>query len=278
MKNKTIHKKPTVPGTFTTIHHSILLDTRLTSTAFRVLLCILMDSDKFNISRTLIANRLGVDKKTVKLAFKKLEECGYLRQTPIDNKNGFYYTISEYGNLAGGGQNGLPENEIFLNEATPAPVAECPTESKDGRLITEDELRFVMNYLSLKGSDEHFEKVVDELGVELSTGRIKEITEALLQKKIPKTINTNKKSASNLGQARQLYQNPKLFDSILPFVQEHAGGHMITQQAKDTIILRTMTKFADADDNLTDKMVKNFILSIKGEYTNAGKLDQRYQN
>ncbi|MCY1235555.1 hypothetical protein D9M72_481770 [compost metagenome] len=97
-------------------------------------------------------------------------------------------------------------------------------------------------------------------------------------KKIPKVSESKRESPSSLGEVRQLYKNPKLFDTLLPFVQEHAGGHMITQQAKDTIIRRTMTKFADADDGLTDKKVKNYISSIKGEYTNAGKLDQRYQN
>ncbi|MCY1478437.1 hypothetical protein D3C87_44930 [compost metagenome] len=278
MKNKTIHKKPTVPGKFTTIHHSILLDTRLTSTAFRVLLCILMDSDRFNISRTLIANRLGVDKKTVKLAFKKLAECGYLRQTPIDKKNGFYYTISEYGNLAGEGDNDFPHESLSHGD-TDVPVAEHPIlESTSGRLITQEELQFVLKFLSSKNRDEHFEKVVDELGSELSNGLISVITEAAIMKKIPKVSESKRESPSSLGEVRQLYKNPKLFDTLLPFVQEHAGGHMITQQAKDTIIRRTMTKFADADDGLTDKKVKNYISSIKGEYTNAGKLDQRYQN
>jgi DNA-binding MarR family transcriptional regulator len=107
MTNKTVIRKKNEVGKFTTIHHSILLDTRLSSTAFRLLTMILSDSDtEFNLSQTLYCNRLDVTKQTFFTAIDNLEENGYLRKTELDPENTkkskkklFSYTISEFGNL-----------------------------------------------------------------------------------------------------------------------------------------------------------------------------------
>lgn len=98
MPNKIIIRKATVAGEFTTIHHSILYDVRLTPMAFRTLTSILADADNFNITQELIKNRFNVHIETVRNAFKNLEECGYMRRKLLPR--GFHYTISEFGNLA----------------------------------------------------------------------------------------------------------------------------------------------------------------------------------
>ena len=63
MKTKMLSKK-LENGKFTTIHNSILFDTRLTPTAFRLMTAILSDSDtQFNLSQTLYCKRLGIANK-----------------------------------------------------------------------------------------------------------------------------------------------------------------------------------------------------------------------
>jgi hypothetical protein len=100
MKNKNVIRKKLENGKFTTVHNSILFDTRLTPNALRLFIAILSDSDtEFNLSQTLYCNRLGITKKTFFSAIANLEECGYLRKSPTNVKNLFHYTISEYGNL-----------------------------------------------------------------------------------------------------------------------------------------------------------------------------------
>lgn len=100
MKNKNVIRKKLENGKFTTIHNSILFDTRLTPNAFRLMTAILSDSDThFNFSQTLYCNRLGIAKQTFFNAVANLEECGYLRKTPTGIKDLKNYTLSEYGNL-----------------------------------------------------------------------------------------------------------------------------------------------------------------------------------
>ncbi len=113
MKNKTVIRKKTESGKFTTIHNSILFDTRLLPNAFRLLTAILSDSDtQFDLSQTLYCDRLGITKKTFFKAIANLEECGYLRKKDVgkdeiipkikkanSDKIVYHYTISEYGNL-----------------------------------------------------------------------------------------------------------------------------------------------------------------------------------
>lgn len=100
MKNKNVIRKKLENGKFTTIHNSILFDTRLTPNAFRLMTAILSDSDtQFNLSQTLYCKRLGIAKQTFFNALDNLEECGYLRKAPTGIKDLKNYTLSEYGNL-----------------------------------------------------------------------------------------------------------------------------------------------------------------------------------
>lgn len=100
MKNKNVIRKKLENGKFTTIHNSILFDTRLTPTAFRLMTAILSDSDThFNLSQTLYCKRLKIAKQTFFNAVANLEECGYLKKTSTGVKNTYNYTLSEYGNF-----------------------------------------------------------------------------------------------------------------------------------------------------------------------------------
>lgn len=123
MKNKTVIRKKLVNGEFTTIHNSILFDTRLTPNAFRLMTAILSDSDtNFDLSQTLYCDRLKIAKKTFFRAIDNLVQCGYLKKTDVDkdviipkikkansDKKVYHYTISEYGNLKSESQ---PEIEV----------------------------------------------------------------------------------------------------------------------------------------------------------------------
>lgn len=118
--NKKVIRKELEKGKFTTVHHSILYDKRLTPTAFRILVSILSDSDtKFNITQNLIVNRFGLHKNTVNAAFRNLEECGYLRRSALHK--GHFYTISEYGNLK------KVEDNHCLEESPSQPISSLPT-------------------------------------------------------------------------------------------------------------------------------------------------------
>lgn len=221
MINKKVIRKDNVAGKFTTIHLSILNDKRLSGNDLRILISILSDADNFNLTRELIMNRFQLNKKTVQQCFKNLEELGYIKRAEL--KRGYFYTISEYGNL---------NNESIVKPQI---------ESKIEQIIAPIEQ-----------------------------------TKPVSNKSKP--ISKSVASASSLGTIRSQYHIVELFDAILPFVQLNAGGNMITIAAKDDIVKRTMLKFISADDNLTDGKVKNYILSIKGEYSKAGQLDQKYQN
>jgi hypothetical protein len=113
MTNKTVIRKEKKTGEFTTIHNSILNDSRLSATALRLLLSILSDSDTFRLSQSLYKQRLGItENRTFLKAIANLEECGYLKKTEVgkgvfipnikkanSDKIVYHYTISEYGNL-----------------------------------------------------------------------------------------------------------------------------------------------------------------------------------
>jgi DNA-binding MarR family transcriptional regulator len=99
--NKHVIRKELEKGKFTTINHSILFDTNLTPTAFKVLAVILSDSDtNFNVSQNALSKRLKMHKETIKGALENLEKRGYLRRVvPKFTKRGHFYIIDESGRL-----------------------------------------------------------------------------------------------------------------------------------------------------------------------------------
>lgn len=95
--NKKVIRRDLEKSQFTIVHHSILYDKRLSPNALRILISLLADAENFNASYKLLENRFDISNKTVKAAFKNLEECGYVKRTKL--ARGFHYTISEFGNL-----------------------------------------------------------------------------------------------------------------------------------------------------------------------------------
>lgn len=116
--NKTVIRKQPVAGQFTTIPNSILNDKRLSPVAFRILVSVLSDSDNFNLTYQLIQNRFNLSENTVRVAFKLLIKCGYMRIDSDTLKRGNYYIISEYGNLYTGESVDLaPKSEQDQNDS-----------------------------------------------------------------------------------------------------------------------------------------------------------------
>lgn len=114
-KNKMVIRKDLEHGKFTTVHHSIINDKRLTDIAFRILVSILSDSDdKFGLSQGLLISRFNCDKKTIRKALKCLEDCGYMKRE--QQPRGHFYIISEFGNLNKKDESSLSNSEKSSEE------------------------------------------------------------------------------------------------------------------------------------------------------------------
>ena len=160
MKNKTVIRKENVKGQFTTVHHSILKDKRLSPNGFRLLVNILSDSDEnFKLSPTVYCNRLGITKTTFLNAVINLENCGYLKRAVSKvNKRKKHYTVSEFGNLK------KEQSESDINES------ENPIEHEEASLenVTEysDEFLDYVNTLIKLFKYEEFESLFNDEWIE----------------------------------------------------------------------------------------------------------------
>lgn len=162
MKNKNVIRKKLENGKFTTVHNSILFDTRLSPNAFRLFMAILSDSDtQFNLSQTLYCKRLGIAKKTFFSAIANLEECGYLRKSPTNVKNLFHYTISEYGNL-----NNETDSSSKLIEENNFNEETSNTKTSNGKYIVTPEIKEFINsmekLLKYRGPNDLMFKLLEE--------------------------------------------------------------------------------------------------------------------
>lgn len=199
MKNKNVIRKKLENGKFTTIHNSILFDTRLTPNAFRLMTAILSDSDtQFNLSQTLYCKRLGIAKQTFFNALDNLEECGYLRKAPTGIKDLKNYTLSEYGNL----NNAADSDEDNITSGSTESSSETSVKTK--HLSDEYYLSlqvFLQNYNDLICDDYFYNvlKVDIDNGVELKT--IIDKFEKYLYKKV-------------LASIKDAHVNPKAFEDF----------------------------------------------------------------
>lgn len=160
MKNKTVIRKKNEKGKFTTIHHSILKDKRLSPNGFRLLVNILSDSDEnFKLSPTVYCNRIGFSKTTFLNAVINLEQCGYLKRedSKIDESKN-HYTVSEFGNLK------KEQSESNINES------ENPIEHEEASLenVTEysDEFLDYVNTLIKLFKYEEFDSLFNDEWIE----------------------------------------------------------------------------------------------------------------
>jgi DNA-binding MarR family transcriptional regulator len=160
MKNKTVIRKKKVKGQFTTIHHSILKDKRLSPNGFRLLVSILSDSDEnFKLSPTVYCNRIGFSKTTFLNAIINLEKCGYLKRedSKIDESKN-HYTVSEFGNLK------KEQSESNINES------ENPIEHEEASLENvieySDEFLDYVNTLAKLNKYVEFESLFNDEWIE----------------------------------------------------------------------------------------------------------------
>jgi len=161
MTNKTVIRKEKKTSEFTTIHNSILYDSRLTPTAFRLLVSILSDSDTFRLSQSLYKKRLGMTENRAFLnAIANLEECGYLKKTEVakgvyipnikkanSHKIVYHYIISEYGNLKSESQPKIefqpePISENIELEDKVTLMKKCKDLIKENRKLLESDCAF----------------------------------------------------------------------------------------------------------------------------------------
>ena len=264
MKNKTVIRRPNKPGEFTTIHNSILLDTRLSALELRILIIILCDADNFNLTQNLILNRLGIDKKTLQKAFKGLEVCGYLRRTELPR--GHYYTISEYGNLKKG-EAASEEVQVEIQEPIAAeqlPVAEITAQPID----LADYFGIIESLLPSHATDENVDDIMVHLVEAVSEGRLsdpKQMTEANLKMIINKFI--------------PIPSTTEVTKYITMLCEIHGDGRQITNANKATITAKVNKYFKDnlhVEPNEIE--IRKIIRMYKTSYTSSGHLDQRYQN
>ena len=265
MKNKTVVRKPNQVGAFTTVHHSILFDTRISGLEFRILTIILSDSDNFNLTQSLLINRLKVDKKTLQKAFKNLEECGYLRRKKM--ARGHYYTISEFGNLAddrAGQLMVIEESNKVIPEIEP--VLENDVVEK---LCFEDYKGLIAKLIPSSLNDDILVDVWSYFIDNIGDGTLcshKQMSEENITK-IIKTFIPSPPSRTEINR------------NINEICEAHAGGRGITIANKKEITAKTIKYFTDNPDvKPTEKTIRNRILLYKTSYTSAGHLDQKYQN
>jgi DNA-binding transcriptional regulator YhcF (GntR family) len=256
MTNKKVIRITNQAGKFTTIHHSILFDQRLSPMALKVLIVILSDADTFNLSRESLVNRLKVDKKTIQLAFKNLEQAGYIARTEL--KRGHFYNISEFGNLNTNEKIELePQAQVQEEIRTQVPEV-LPTKIDIQSYISE-----ITDALPEIYSDEDLVKFIDYLNDAIDTGRLTDGSQM--------TVDNLKKISKKLFPKAAPVNIAKLCD-------EYAGGHMITIGKKAEITKKVLSFFEKYDGQITEKLVKGRILSVKTAYQSTGHLDQRYQN
>lgn len=260
--NKKVVRKTAEAGKFTQVHHSILLDSRLSGTDFRILTLILSDADWFNLTRDSIIDRLKLNKKTVQASFVNLEKLGYIKRTPL--AKGFYYTISEYGNLSS-------SQDVIEVKAEVTILEEKRKDELD--LIkyfdvilsslpighTDKELGVFMAYLADAVANDKLTS-----SSQMTFDNLSKISKKLFPTPLPAPIVTNNSTTKT--------------KFITEICNEFAGGKAVTIANKAEITKKVIKYFEAYDGDITEKLVKARILSIKGAYTSTGHLDQRYQN
>lgn len=99
----TIIRRDLQDGEFATISNKIMMDTNLTSDAFRFLMILLNNSNEWEIQVGFFSRKLGWDRKKTAKVIANLVEAGYLKykKIPLGRHLGFeyIYTISELGDI-----------------------------------------------------------------------------------------------------------------------------------------------------------------------------------
>lgn len=117
MNNRqTIKIKERQTGTFSLITNTILYHKDLTAFDKLLLVSILSDDDSYTFNITTYANRLNCSTDKISRSISRLKKAGFIKQKKLQKRfNGWYYVISEYGNLENDSI-ALPSTENHLNE------------------------------------------------------------------------------------------------------------------------------------------------------------------
>jgi DNA-binding MarR family transcriptional regulator len=244
MKNKTVIRKDLKNGEFTTIHHSILNDSRLTPIAFKLLVSILSDNDDtFKLSRAVYMKRLNITEGTLDSALKLLIKCGYIKKSPTKIKNVLHYTISEYGNL-------IDENK----------KEELPTKEKIE--LTESDVMFIDKIASDNNIEFDANKLLDYLLNSINEGKLTD------------------KSQLNEVNLLKLIKKFKIKEPIKETITDKiieqwcdlkANG--LTKQNLITLKLKVKDRFKN-NPNMTEKEIKNKISLFKTEFRKTATNNQ----
>lgn len=246
MKNKTVVRKDLKNGEFTTIHHSILNDSRLTPIAFKLIVSILSDNDdNFKLSRAVYIKRLNISEGTFDSALNLLIECGYVKKSPTKIKNVLHYTISEYGNLtAENKKEELPTKEKFeLNENDYLLI---------DKIANDNNINFDAN------------KLLDCLEHNINNGKLNDKSK-LTEENILKLINKFKiKEDAPI--------KIKITDKMIEeWCDLKSDG--LTKQNLITLKLKIKEKFKQ-NNNMSENEIKNKITQIKTEFRKTSTNNQ----
>ena len=127
-------------GNFVTVSRKILMDERLTDTAFRLIVYALNNSDEWKLNITYLKNYLGWSPKKLASAKKNLEELGYLKCETTPSKKGkgkiYTYTIIE-------DQDSLSELQLvnFSKETSVSELQKVNTNENNIKEIKLDEIK-----------------------------------------------------------------------------------------------------------------------------------------
>lgn len=273
MKTPKIIRRENVANQFTTVHHSILLDNNLSPIAFRVLTLILSNSDNFKINQKYFIQTLKVNKKTVQKAFKNLEECGYMKRTELSR--GYSYTISEYGNLNSEPKimNKVQEPKVLEPITVEPESIQEPIIIETPKLNIGDFTQEILDAMPSQYTDDELINILSYLTNAIDEGRLttkEQLSKSNLEKIVKKFVNVVPVSESEKKAA---------LTEIKSYIETLAVGNQITIAIKKVIVDKAMDWVASQDlATLTEKGLKNKVLTIKSAYITSGHLDQKYQN
>lgn len=272
MQNKTVIRKENKPGHFTTIHHSILLDQRLSSNDKVVLILILSDADTFNLTQQSLINRLDLKKTAIKTVMKNLEKFGYLKRK--DLKRGHYYTISEFGNLS-------PSPEIEETQELFTAVAH---EQITEQIIPNIPSPIIEETITPLNLDDYEDKILTLIPITLPSENIRQILGYFIQAIEKGTLNSNNQMTDeNIKKIIAKYspaeiEEKKISKSKLSEIcDQNSFGSGMTQENKKIIKKQIISYFSENPTNSVNE-VETKILKLKMNFSKVGHLDQRYQN
>jgi hypothetical protein len=268
--NRTVYRKENTKGNFTTVHNSILKDTRLSGNAFKLLVCILSNSDDFAFSPKYYQNETGLSESTYLRTMKELIECGYAKVYKINEKaNINHYMFSEFGNF---------KNET--DDKNQEPKANPEVTQNNPELCSFDDIEkfgydkiinSIVTDLFNKGYDVNIEKIFDMFLTKVTKEQIeKGIDKTKLEKAIIQKCSTK-------PEVEKISEEKISEEEIKQMVSTRVGS--LTKKDTETVLNKILNRYKE-NPSITKKEIGNKITSFVSEIKN-NKLqsqNQFYQN